>query len=226
MIPPEDWHEFTAASGDRWRVDLGVLGSGWSCGWGERCRGIAEEPDPTHTLGCCVLGAQLVDDDDAMNVAAHAAFLAPERFQFADEAERGGVFADEERRATRAVDGACIFLNRHDFAGGAGCALHLGALDDGEAPHDWKPLVCWQVPFQLERRSEGGVEVQILRRKRRVDFSTTGDETDAVPWLCTEDEEFYGASTPVLARLVDEFEDWLGVDVVADLARRLGEDRT
>lgn len=226
MIPREDWHEFTSARGERWRVDLGAVGSGWACGWGSTCRGIGDEPDPTHTLGCCVLGAELVDEDDAMNVAAHAAFLEPERFQFAEEARRGGVFADERRTATRVIDGACIFLNRHGFAGGAGCALHLGALDDDEAPHEWKPLVCWQVPFQLERRREGGVEVQVLRRRGRVDFSTTGDERDAVPWLCTEDERFYTEPTPVLVRLRDEFEDWLGGDVVDELERRLAERTT
>ncbi|MCB1284186.1 MAG: hypothetical protein KDB20_07645, partial [Microthrixaceae bacterium] len=65
LIPEERWHEFVSERGERWRVDLGALGSGWSCGWGSWCRGIGDEADPTHTQGCCVLGAQIVDEDDA-----------------------------------------------------------------------------------------------------------------------------------------------------------------
>ena len=174
-----------------------------------------------------MLGAEIVDEDDAMNVAAHAALIDPDRFQFAEQAERDGVFAapadGAERSATRVIDGACIFLNRAGFAGGAGCALHLGALDHEDAPHEWKPLVCWQVPFQLDRVTEPGssVEVSILRRKRRVDFSSTGDEADAVAWICTEDPAAYGEATPVLLRQREEFEDWLGTDVVEHLAERL-----
>ena len=41
----------------------------------------------------------------------------------------GGIFSDERTASTRVVDGACIFLNRPGFAGGAGCALHLAAAD-------------------------------------------------------------------------------------------------
>ena len=51
---------------------------------------------------------------------------------------------------TRVVDGACIFLNRPGFAGGAGCALHLAAVDAGESPIDWKPSVCWQLPIRVD----------------------------------------------------------------------------
>jgi hypothetical protein len=50
--------------------------------------------------------------DEALNVAALAATLPAELFQFHAEAEAGGVFSNEERTATRVVDGACIFLNR------------------------------------------------------------------------------------------------------------------
>lgn len=223
QVPAEEFVEFTSGRGERWRVDLGALGSGWACGWGSTCRSIADVPDPTHTLGCCILGAELVDDEDAMNVAAHAALLEPERFQFAATAGAAGVFRDDDRRATRVVDGACIFLNRAGFAGGAGCALHLAALDHDEPPHEWKPLVCWQVPFLLERRVESGVEVRVVRRRKPIDFSASGEEADAVPWLCTGDPAFYAETTPVVERLRDELADWFGEDVVAEVERRLAD---
>ena len=46
-----------------------------------------------------MLGAQIVDEDDAMNVAAHAALIDPDRFQFAEQAERDfiALMDDEER---------------------------------------------------------------------------------------------------------------------------------
>ena len=56
------------------------------------------------------------------------------------------VYGDDERTHTRVVDGACVFLNRPGFSGGAGCALHIAALQSGESPTEWKPSVCWQLP--------------------------------------------------------------------------------
>ncbi|MCI4361418.1 MAG: hypothetical protein L3J91_06900, partial [Thermoplasmata archaeon] len=55
-----------------------------------------------------------------------------------------------EPSVTRIVDEACIFLNRPGFPGGAGCALHRAALEQGERPLDWKPDVCWQLPLRRE----------------------------------------------------------------------------
>lgn len=52
---------------------------------------------------------------------------------------------------TRLYRGACIFHNRGDHPGGAGCALHLAALRRGENPMDWKPRICWQVPLRRSR---------------------------------------------------------------------------
>ena len=93
-------------------------------------------------------------------IAALAATLAPARFERHAEAREGGIFSDDARTHTRIVDGACIFLNRPDFAGGAGCALHLAAVDADESPLDWKPSVCWQLPIRVDwepsRRRRGG----------------------------------------------------------------------
>jgi hypothetical protein len=44
------------------------------------------------------------------------------------------------------VDGACIFLNRLGFEGGAGCALHIGAAQFQESP------ITWNFPFASRSR--------------------------------------------------------------------------
>ena len=136
------------------------LRSRWTCIFGRGCLGIETEPAEHLGHGCCSMGAELDGEDEARLISALAAMVAPERFQHHREAAAGGVFADERRAATRVVDGACIFLNRPGFTGGAGCALHLTALEAGESPVEWKPSVCWQLPLRVEwearRRRHGG----------------------------------------------------------------------
>ena len=90
---------------------------------------------------------------------------------------------------TRLVDDACIFLNRPGFAGGAGCALHIAALDAGERPLDWKPNVCWQVPLRLEHPTDdNGHVTSRLREWKRRDWGEGGDEFH---WWCTESHEAF-----------------------------------
>lgn len=223
MIPAEQWSEFETADGERWRVDLGFMASGWQCIWGDGCRGIGPEPDPTHIMGCCTLGAEFADEDDARNVAAHAAFLDPEQFQFASVAATDGIFVDESRRATRVVEGGCIFLNRPGFSGGAGCALHQAALVDEEPPRDWKPVVCWQLPFRIDVEGEVTGEsspVHIVRRWARADFDDD-DGTPPIPWLCTEDDAAYSAGASAVGRHRDDLVELLGADAVAEIERRI-----
>ena len=156
--------------------------------------------------------------------SAHAAFLDPEHFQFAAMAEADGIFADDTKRATRVVDGGCIFLNRPGFAGGVGCALHQAALADDEPPRDWKPIVCWQLPFRIDVVDDdqaGGQPVTIVRRWARSDFDDPGDATPPIPWLCTEDEVAYGADTPTLGRHRDDLVELLGEPAVAAIERAL-----
>ncbi len=233
-LPEERWVEVSVSDGERWRVDAGFLRSGWECVWGRGCRSIGAEPDPSGVLGCCTLGAEFADEADAMNVAAHAAFLDPERFQFASVADAEGIFATDERRATRVVDGACIFLNRPGFAGGEGCALHHGALDDDEEPRDWKPVVCWQLPFRIDVEpgvGEGGevgaeaeaTPVHVLRRWARADFDEPDDPTPQIPWLCTEDEVAYGAAGTALDRHRDDLRELLGPEALAAIEGALGD---
>src|SRR3984957_15229882 len=104
-----------------WRFDRAFLLSNWKCIWGEGCLGIENEPAEHLGLGCCSVGADLGDEDEARMISALAATLPPERFEFRTAAGGGGIFKDESRLHTRVVEGACIFLNRPGFAGGAGC---------------------------------------------------------------------------------------------------------
>src|SRR5947199_86018 len=112
-------------------------------------------PAPELEQGCCSYGAHFIDDEDVATVEATAARLTDEQWQFRRRAKRLGFVRTESdgSRITRLVDGACIFLNRPGFPGGAGCALHRAALDAGERPMDWKPDVCWQLPLRLEEHT-------------------------------------------------------------------------
>ena len=107
-----------------WRFDRAFLTSRWTCLWGRGCQGIGPEPAEHLGLGCCSIGADLGDEDEARVIAALAATLDPVHFEHHAQAGEGGIFSDSARTQTRIVDGACIFLNRPGFIGGAGCALH------------------------------------------------------------------------------------------------------
>ncbi len=50
-----------------WRFDTEFLASNWTCIWGRGCRGISPEPAEQLGLGCCSIGADLGDDDEARN---------------------------------------------------------------------------------------------------------------------------------------------------------------
>ncbi len=211
--------------GVNWEVDVEFMSSNWTCIWGRGCEGILAEPAPQLGQGCCSVGAQMLDDDEARSVGALGAVLDPARFQFHVEAATGGVFVDEARSATRLVDGACIFLNRPGFAGGEGCALHLGALDDNERPIDWKPSVCWQVPFRVEKIGLG------RRRLRRWTKSDWGSAPTA--WCCTDrvHEEDGMASAfvgdeSVAVSLGEELAALTGPEVAVEILRRCEDEPT
>jgi hypothetical protein len=205
-----------------WRfADVEFLRSNWTCIWGRGCLGIHDVPAPQLGDGCCSVGAVLDGVDEAMAISALAATIAEERFQHHAEAAAGGVFADaESRSATRVVDGACIFLNRPGFAGGAGCALHLEALAAGESPLEWKPSVCWQLPIKVDWEDAGeGREVATVRRWSRADW---GEEGETMAWCCTEGDLAYVGDRPVLDSLGEELAAVVGTEVFVELRRRLG----
>ena len=206
-----------------WRFDRAFLTSNWTCIWGRGCLGVLDEPAEHLGQGCCSVGAELGDEDEARMISALAAMLEPERFQFHADAVDGGVFADDtdgnSHSNTRVVDGACIFLNRPGFAGGAGCALHLAAVDADESPIEWKPSVCWQLPVRIDWEPQAdGREQATVRRWSRADW---GDEGETMAWCCTEGDRAYVGDRPVIESLAEELEDMVGSAVFVELRRRL-----
>lgn len=205
-----------------WRFDRDFLTSNWSCIWGRGCLGILEHPAAELDQGCCSVGAELSDTDEAMFISAMAAMLDPARFQYTAEAAAGGIFSDDRRINTRVIDGACIFLNRPGFQGGAGCALHLAAIDSEESPLEWKPSVCWQLPIRVDwEQLDDGRERATVRRWTRKDW---GEEGATMTWCCTEDDRALVGDRPVVESLAEELTGILGTEVYVELRRRIDFD--
>ena len=202
-----------------WRFESSFLASRWTCIWGRGCLGILAEPAAELGQGCCSFGADLDGDEEARRIGALAATLDPCRFEYHAMAAEDGVFADTARSSTRVVDGACIFLNRAGFEGGAGCALHLAALDSGESPVDFKPSVCWQLPIKVDWETGGdGSEMARIRGWARGDW---GPEGETMAWCCTEGARAYVGDRPVIESMAEELEAIVGSHVYVELRRRL-----
>lgn len=202
-----------------WRFDRAFLESNWTCIWGRGCIGILPEPAEYLGQGCCSIGADLGDHDEARMISALAATLPPEQFEHRAEAQEGGIFRDEQRTHTRVVDGACIFFNRPEFSGGAGCALHVAALAADESPTDWKPSVCWQLPIKVDwAPGKGDTEVATVRRWSRADW---GEHGRTMAWCCTEGDRAYQGDQRVVDSLGSELQEIVGTEVYVELGRRL-----
>ncbi|MEO5725175.1 MAG: hypothetical protein ABIQ39_11005 [Ilumatobacteraceae bacterium] len=221
---PAQGSEFieVADGATRWRVERGFLTSNWTCIWGRGCLGILDEPAEHLQQGCCSVGAEMGDVEEAMMISALASTLSASVWQLRDSAgpvDTDHVFADATRTNTKVVDGACIFLNRPGFAGGAGCALHLAAVAAGESPIEWKPSVCWQLPIRVDWAPQpDGTETATLRRWSRRDW---GAEGKTMAWCCTEEPEAYTGDQMVIDSLGDELTAVVGDAVMVELRRRL-----
>ncbi len=204
-----------------WRFDASFLTSNWTCIWGRGCLGILPEPAEHLGHGCCSIGADLDGEDESRTIGALAATLDPARFEHHAEAREHGVFGDDTCSSTRVVDGACIFLNRPGFPGGAGCALHLEAERSGESPTVWKPSVCWQFPVKVDwEPGEGETEVATVRRWERRDWAAEGE---TMAWCCTEGDRAYVGERRVVDSMGEELEAIVGPTVYVELRRRLSE---
>jgi hypothetical protein len=198
-----------------WQFDREFLTSRWTCIWGRGCLGIHDQPTPELGEGCCSIGADLADEDEAMLISALSPTIHPSRWQHHEHA----VFKDDTRTSTNVVDGACVFFNRPGFPGGAGCALHLEALASGESPTDWKPAVCWQLPLRVTYQTDGEErEIATMRAWTRSDW---GDDGETMAWCCTEGELAYVGDRPVVESLGGEIEAIVGTAVYVELRRRL-----
>ncbi len=233
--PPDihEWISFDEVDEQRtWVFDATFLRSNYTCIFGCGCKGILDEPAPELGLGCCSFGAHFVDDADIANLDEHVARLEPRHMQFhakatklpkqRDDAKPNGYLRRGDpdgdgnpTTITRLVrhDGvdACIFLNRPGFEGGAGCALHIAALEVGERPMDWKPSVCWQVPIRLEHSTdESGHLTSRLREWKRRDWGEGGTDFG---WWCTEEPEAFVGAEPLYRSAKDDIIELVGASV-------------
>ena len=213
--PPPDLHEYvTFDAPDEQRTlafDVTFLTSSWTCIYGRGCQGVLTADATDMEQGCCSYGAHLVDEDDANAVLGAADRLTDEQWQHRRLAVRRGGPIRRNRNGTlvtRLVGDACIFLNRPGFPGGAGCALHRGALDAGERPLDWKPDVCWQLPLRLvEATDDAGQVTSTLREWKRRDWGAGGHDFH---WWCTDAPDAFVGGAPVYETLRDEIVELVG----------------
>lgn len=233
LVFPRAYVEFAdPADGEQvFRCDLTWLTSSFMCIFGQGCQGIYKDAPDT---GCCTLGAHFADKDDEARVAAYVAELTPEQWQFhpgrpvkkSDWVEKDD---DGERKTLTLIhdeQSACIFHNRADFApptgtGGAGCALHGLALEQGRNPLETKPDVCWQLPirrtFRDVERQDGTTytEVAIGEYDRR-GWGPGGHDLD---WYCSGNTEAHVALEPVFVTHEAELTELMGPAGYAELVR-------
>lgn len=204
-----------------WMFDATFLCSRWTCIFGRGCQGVLTGPAAELEQGCCSYGAHFADSTDRRNVRERARALTPEQWQHRREGTRRSPLEknDDGDWTTRLVDDACIFLNRPGFEGGAGCALHRAALENGEAPLDWKPQVCWQLPLRLDQhRDDTGHVTWTLREWQRRDWGPGGADFH---WWCTEGPEAFSGHRPVYRELADEITALIGASRYRTLIEHL-----
>ena len=205
------------------RADLTWLLSSWTCVYGRGCEGVVEGRADD---GCCTHGAFFADAEDQARVEGFADRLGAEHWQYAATARSLGVCEDDELDGepalrTRTVDGACVFLNRPGFPGGAGCALHSLADRLGLHPLQTKPDVCWQLPV---RRSQEWVErpdeVQVLVTSiGEFDRRGWGPGGADLHWWCTSSPAAHVGAEPLWVSYAAELTELLGAPAYAELAR-------
>jgi len=202
--PDHEWVSFEDDDENRsWVFDVTFLASAWTCIFGQGCQGVLTGPAPELVQGCCSYGAHFTGLDDVARVEAAAATLSPSDWQFRRQGRSRGVHRTTAQGeiVTRMVQGACVFLNRPGFEGGAGCALHRAALAQGQRPMDLKPDVCWQLPLRREDHVDGDHVTTTVSEWRRRNWGAGGAEFH---WWCTEAPEAFVGREPVYVAMADE----------------------
>jgi hypothetical protein len=222
-----EWMSFPDPDDERtWLFDVTFLESNWTCIFGRGCQGVMTGPAPELVQGCCSYGAHFTGAKDARRVEAAAATLTPEQWQFWRQGQpRDSGRARVVKRSrggdlsTRLVKDACIFLNRPEFPGGAGCALHRAAIERGVPHLELKPDVCWQLPLRREDEvAEDGYVTSVVRQWDRRDWGEGGAEFH---WWCTEDPEAFVGTRPVYEELAPELVALSGRKIYKRLLRYL-----
>ncbi len=129
---------------------------------------------------------------------------------------------DDGDKQTRVHEGACIFLNRPGFPGGAGCALHALAIKEGRHPLETKPDVCWQLPIRrtydwVDRPDDSRVLIITIGEYDRRGWGPGGHDLN---WWCTGNTDAHIAFEPVYVSYRPELVELMGqaaYDVLADM---------
>lgn len=218
-----EWISFEDPDEERtWQFDVTFLTSSWMCIFGRGCQGVLTGPAPELEQGCCSYGAHFTGKEDARSVEKAASTLSPDVWQYHDQGQSGVVQKlDDGDLGTRMVDGACIFLNRPGFKGGAGCALHQAAAERGISHVQLKPEVCWQLPLRREdETSVDGHVTSVVREWRRRHWGEGGSDFH---WWCTEDPQAFVGHDPVFISMQVELEAMAGNKVYRKLAAYLNQ---
>lgn len=214
---------FRDGDGWNWEFDLTFLLSNYRCIWGRGCPDTSRE----HTArGCCIEGVEIYQGagdsggrEDLAKIRRRIAQLTDEDWQNRREALRrsgrdpwGKARFKPGSVHTRVHRGACIFHNRPDHPGGAGCAFHRAALRRGEDPLDWKPEICWQVPLFFD--IDDHTKTTTVRSSRTADWGGDG----SIAWWCTEHPDAFGDDQPVYVTMAAELRRVCGAAIYDELA--------
>jgi hypothetical protein len=206
----------------RWQIDITFLGSRWQCIYGNGCQGVHEQLSPQLMHGCCSHGAYFADKADRVAVEAAAQLLTADDWQYRDEGlGPKGIAAKVGKKEwrTRKVKGACVFLNRPGFAGGAGCALHQYSMRTGTHYVGLKPEICWQLPLRrIDEEQDDGSVISMLTEFSR---SSWGEGGADFAWWCTEAPEAFTAAEPVYRTMSNELREMLGPVLYDELSEYL-----
>jgi hypothetical protein len=223
--PPVDtreWVSFEDEGEERtWVFDVTFLTSNWKCIFGEGCQGVLTGPAPELVQGCCSYGAHLIDKKDARRVEKVAKTLTAEEWEN-HGSKKPVIQANKHGELVTRIKGdACVFLNSPGFEAGAGCALHLAALNRGLNPLKYKPEVCWQLPLRREDTVEDdGHVVSTIRQWDRRHWGKGGEEFH---WWCTEGPEAFVGKIPVHEEMKAELTEMVGAKVYARFLAYLEE---
>ncbi len=203
-----------------WRFDRAFLSSMWTCLWGRGCQGIGPEPAEHLGLGCCSIGADLGDEDEARMIAALAATVAPERFERHGEADRDGVFSDASADAHPGRRRRLHLLEPTWIRRWGRLRAAPGGSRRRRIAHRVEAVGL------LAAAHQGGLggaaddtEVATVRGWTRRDW---GAEGETMSWCCTEGPDAYVGDRPVVDSLGQELEAVVGTEVYVELRRRLG----
>ncbi len=197
--------------------DVTFLESHWTCIFGHGCQGVLTAPTPERGEGCCSYGAHLTGEDERQRIEQLATELTDDQWQNRRKGRQGTTRVTRSGDiVTRLVGEACIFLNRPDFARGAGCAFHVKAMDEGRSYVGLKPEVCWQLPLHRDEEVlESGHVVTRIEEWGRRGWGPGGDDFH---WWCTEAPEAFTGRQSVADSMDEELRAMVG-DEVADLLR-------